>query len=50
MKRILLALLFLLGSLHAALALGVAHKDIKVWLNKADGIYALGDSAIVYGK
>ena len=52
MKRVgfLLVAIILLATAPVASALGVAHKDIKVTLNKADGIYAIGDSAKVYGQ
>ena len=51
MKRILAFIGFaLLLAVPRVFALGVAHESIRVHLNKADGIYALGDSAIVYGR
>ena len=52
MNKARIAILWLLLLLvpSAARALGVAHESIRVYLDKSDGIYAIGDSAIVYGR
>lgn len=50
MRRFVLSALILLAAWHTAPALGVAHKSIKVYLNKADGIYSAGDTAKVFAR
>lgn len=49
MKRFFLCLLLTVLAMPG-FALGVAHKDIKVAPDRPDGIYAIGDSAKVYGQ